>query len=256
MEENSLPLVDTWKTYVPTLSLSALRTHILTAGSGKSIIWLVNSPLLLPRPAEVLISSSVIEDIMALREERSASLTYFYFDFRDEDKRCRRSLLLSILSQLSAQSSLCCGVLSRLYSAHDGGKVGERKPSDGALKQCLKEMLSLEARGPIYLIVDALDECPNNFGMPTAREEVLDLVDDLVSRRLPDLHVCATSRPEIDIQAALEPLSVPLHTQSGQKKDIVDYISSVVYSDTKMRRWRDEDNKVVIERLSEKADGM
>jgi hypothetical protein len=193
---------------------------------------------------------------MALREERSASLAYFYFDFRDEDKRSRRGLLLSIISQLSAQSNLCCGVLSRLHSAHD---CGVRKPSDGALKECLKEMFSLPARGPVYLVVDALDECPNNSGMPTAREEVLDLINDLVSLRLSGLHICVTSRPEIDIQTALEPLTslcVSLHTQSGQKRDIVDYLSSVVYSDTKMGRWREEDKKLVIERLSEKADGM
>ena len=193
---------------------------------------------------------------MALREARSASLAYFYFDFRDEDKRSRRSLLLSVLSQLSAQSNLCCGVLSQLYSAHDDG---ERKPSDSDLKQCLKEMLSLPALGPVYLIVDAIDECPNNSGMPTAREEVLDLIDDLVSLRFSDLHICVTSRPEIDIKTVLEPLTslcVSLHTQTGQKKDIVDYVSSVVYSDTKMRRWREEDKKLVIERLSERADGM
>jgi hypothetical protein len=39
-------------------------------------------------------------------------------------------------------------------------------------------------------------------------------------------------------------------------KDVVDYISSVVQSDTKMRRWREEDRKLVIETLSENADGM
>jgi hypothetical protein len=193
---------------------------------------------------------------MALREAKSASLAYFYFDFRDEDKRSRRSLLLSILSQLSAQSNLCSGVLSRLYSAHDRGA---RKPSDAALKQGLKEMLLLPAQGPIYLIIDALDECPNNSGMPTAREEVLNLVNDLINLRLPNLHICVTSRPEIDIQTALEPLTslrVSLHNQIGQKKDITDYVSSVVYSDTNMQRWREEDRKLVIETLSERADGM
>jgi hypothetical protein len=183
-------------------------------------------------------------------------LAYFYFDFRDEDKRSRRSLLLSILSQLSAQSSLCCGILSRLYSKHD---CGEQKPSDGSLKQCLEDMLSLPTRGPVYLIFDALDECPNNTGMPSAREEVLDLVKGLVNPRFPNLHICVTSRPEIDVQTALEPLTshcVSLHDQTGQRKDIVDYVSSVVYSDAKMRRWREEDKKTVIEALSTRADGM
>jgi hypothetical protein len=213
-------------------------------------------PLLSPGLAKTLISSSIIEDIIALREARSASLAYFYFDFRDEDKRNRRGLLLSILSQLSAQSNLYCGVLSRLYSAHDRGA---RKASEHSLKQGLKDMLSLPAQGPVYLIIDALDECPNNFGMPISREEVLELVNDLVNMRLPNLHICVTSRPEIDIQTALEPLTslrVSLHNQTGQKKDIVDYVSSVVYLDTNMQNWREEDKRLVIETLSERADGM
>ena len=112
---------------------------------------------------------------------------------------------------------------------------------------------------PIYLVVDALDECPNSSGLPTSREEVLDLVKDLVGLGLPDLHICMTSRPEVDIQSILDPLTslgVLLHNQIGQKEDIVDYVSSVVHSDTKMQRWREEDRKLVIETLSERADGM
>ncbi len=133
--------------------------------------------------------------------------------------------------------------------AHD---KGARKPSDDALTKCLTEMLSLPVQVLMYLIVDALDECPNNSGMPTPREEVLDLIEDLVNLHLPDLHICVTSRPEIDVRTALEPLT----SLSGQKKDIVDYISAIVYSDKKMRRWREEDRKLVIEMLSERADGM
>jgi len=193
---------------------------------------------------------------MAQRETGSAFLAYFYCDFRDEDKQNCRNLVLSVISQLCAQSDLFCDTLSRHYSAHDRGA---QNPSDETLTKCLTEMVSLPVQGPIYLIVDALDECPNNSGMPTPREEVLNLVKNLVSLRLPNLHVCVTSRPEIDIQTTLEPLTslrVSLHVQSGQKKDIVDYVSSVVYSDPRMRRWREEDRKLVIERLSERADGM
>jgi len=67
---------------------------------------------------------------MGLHDAGLASVAYFHCDFRDEDKRSDRSLLLSILSQLSAQSNLRCGILPKLFSAHD---CGERKPSDRAL---------------------------------------------------------------------------------------------------------------------------
>ena len=210
----------------------------------------------LPASFRLLPSSGIIEDITAERKAGSAILAYFYCDFRDEEKQNCRNLVLSIISQLCAQSNLCCDTLSRIYSEHD---KGSRKPSDETLTKCLTEMVSLPVQGPIYILVDALDECPNNSGMPTAREEVLDFVEDLVGLRIPNLHICVTSRPEIDIQNILDPLTslrVSLHDQTGQKKDIVDYISSVVYSDKKMRRWREEDRKLVIETLSERADGM
>jgi hypothetical protein len=183
-------------------------------------------------------------------------MAYYYCDFRDEDKQNCRNLLLSILSQLCAQSDHYYNAISPLYASHGHGT---RKPTDEALAHCLNKMLSPPSRGPVYLIVDALDECPNNSGLPTAREEVLDVVKGLVSLGLPHLHICVTSRPEIDIQTTFEPLTslrVSLHNQTGQKKDITDYVSSVVSSDPKMRRWREEDRKLVIETLSERADGM
>jgi hypothetical protein len=190
------------------------------------------------------------------REAGLAITAYFYCDFRDEDKQNCRNLVLSIISQLCSQSDICCDTLYQIYTAHGDGM---QKPSDETLIKCLTEMVSLPVQGSIYLIVDALDKCPNNSGLPTTREEVLDLINDLVGLRLPNLHICVTSRPEIDIQAALEPLTtlcVSLHNQTGQKEDIVDYVSSVVYSDKKMRRWREEDRKLVIQTLSERADGM
>ena len=183
-------------------------------------------------------------------------MAYFYCDFRDEDKQSHRNLVFSILCQLAAQSDLCCDFLYRLYSEHDHGK---QKPSDGTLTRCLKEMLLLPTQRSVYLIIDALDECSNNSGLPTPREEVLDFVQDLVDLHLPNLHLCVTSRPEIDIRTTLEPLTclhVSLHNQRGQTKDINDYVSSAVYSDKKMRKWRDEDKTLVIATLSERAAGM
>ena len=257
MEVVSFFLVDPWQTYLPLLSaFHTLLIPIFVAGSGKSVLWFVISCYYCQHTLIVLPSSGIIEDIMAQREAGSAMMAYFYCDFRDEDKQDCRNLVLSIISQLCAQSNLCCDRLCRIYLAHD---KGARKPSDETLTKCLTEMVSLPVQAPIYLILDALDECPNNSGMPTPREEVLELVNDLVNLGLPKLHICVTSRPEIDIQTILEPLTslcVSLHNQMGQKEDIVDFISSVVSSDKKMGRWREEDRKLVIEALSAKADGM
>jgi hypothetical protein len=187
-----------------------------------------------------------------------ASMGYFYFDFRDISKQHWHDLIPSLLTQLSASSDPSCDILSRFYSNHGDGT---RQPSDDTLIKCLKEMLTLPDQHPIYLILDALDECPNISGIPSPRDQVLQFVKELIDLHLPNLHICVTSRPEVDIRDVLEPLSphrVSLHDQSGQKKDIEDYVRSVVYSDSEpiIRRWRKEDKDLVIETLSEQADGM
>ena len=195
---------------------------------------------------------------MALQVAGLATMAYFYFDFRDTDKQNLHNALPSLLTQLSACSDTCSDILSVIYEAHGNGM---RRPSTSTMIACLKEMLAIPGQGPIYIILDAIDECPNTSGIPSARKQVLDFLKDLVGLQLSNLHICVTSRPEIDIRTALVPLashSFSIHDQNGQKKDIEDYIRSVVYadSDTMMTRWRDQDRDLVIETLIERADGM
>ena len=165
-------------------------------------------------------------------------------------------MLSSLLSQLSDQSDISFGILFSLYSAH---KQGSEQPTDDSLSQCLKDMLKVTGQVPIYLIIDALDECPNDSGIPSSRQRVLKLVKELVVLHYPNLRLCVTSRPEFDIRATLKPLAtqqISLHDEGGQKQDINDYVISVVSSDEVMKRWRDNDKTMVIEKLTAKADGM
>jgi hypothetical protein len=187
-----------------------------------------------------------------------ASIAYFYFDFQDINKQHWRDLVPSLLTQLSTQSSPCCDILSHLYSGHGNGA---ERPDDDALKRCLIEMLT---RHPIYLIMDALDECPDTSEVPSPRNRILQLLEELADLQIPNLRICVTSRLEFDIQDFFKPLSshrflhqISLHDQSGQKQDIVDYVRSVVYSKSEphMRRWRREDKEFAIETLSKRADG-
>jgi hypothetical protein len=216
-----------------------------------------------PPPSSVQIelirttSSAIIRDIKSIcRDVGSAFLAYFYFDFKDTAKQDTRALLSSLLIQLSDQSDTFCDALFSLYSEH---KRGSEQPTDDSLAGCLKAMLTVMEEVPIYLIVDALDECPNDSGIPSSREKVLQLVEELVALHDPNLRLCVTSRPEFDIRTILETLAtqqVSLHEESGQKKDINDYVTFVIQSDRRTARWRNEDKEAVIENLTEKADGM
>jgi hypothetical protein len=203
-----------------------------------------------------IIRSAIIQDVEGMHAAGLATMAYYYFDFRDVKKQDCYGLVSSLISQLSSKSDSCFNVLSELYSENIRGI---QKPDIDALKKCMTDMLSLPGQAPIYIIIDALDECPNVSGRPTARDEVLEIIEELVDLKLPNVHLCVTSRPEADIRTVLEPLTslkISLHDESGQKEDIIQYIKSVVRSDRNMRRWKEEDKKLVIDTLSEKADGM
>ena len=201
-------------------------------------------------------SSAIVQDIERMHAAGLAIIAYYYFDFRDVKKQDCYGLLSSLISQLSVESDSCYGILSQLYLDHSGGT---RKPSIGSLKKCMVEMLGLPRQGPIYIIIDGVDECPNFPGKPSHREKVLKLVEELVNLKLPNVHLCVASRPEMDIRIILEQLTtlkISLHDEIGQKEDIIQYITSVVRSDWNMRRWKEEDKQLVVDTLSDKANGM
>ena len=200
------------------------------------------------------LSSSIIENIQAICQTGLANLVFFYFDFHKQDVY---GLLSSFLSQLCHESDQFSQILSSLYSVHDNGT---QLPSQDALMECLKNILKLSGQGEIYIVVDALDECPKVSGILMPREQVLAIIKELFDLRLPHVHFCITSRLEVDIRYAFEGLSalreVALHEQAGQIQDIFDYIEYVVSSDSWMQRWREEDRHLVVKTLTEKGGGM
>ncbi|KAI0249056.1 hypothetical protein BJV78DRAFT_1284306 [Lactifluus subvellereus] len=219
-----------------------------------SLLWIRGNP----GSGKSILCSAIIEDIKHMQQAGSALLAYYYFDFKDIAKRDIRGLLSSLLIQLCDHSDLCWDVLSRLYTTCGNGS---EQPSEATLISCLREMLELPGQIPIYIIVDAVDECPNNIGTPSPREKVLDFLKNLIGSKHSNLYMCITSRPEQDIQTTLSPFSsgsrrVSLHEEGGQREDIMKYVRSFVYDDEAMRRWRAEDKELVINTLSERADGM
>ena len=158
-------------------------------------------------------SSSIIHQVEHLREAGLALTAYFYFDFRDSKKQEATGLLTSIVTQLSAKSDACHNTLFSLYSNYDAGSL---RPGDDALLSCLETMLKTEGRPIVYIIIDGVDECPNDSGVNSPREWVLDLMNKLVELHLPNVRICATSRPEADIRAVLassasHTVSLPLY---------------------------------------------
>ena len=185
-----------------------------------------------------------------------ASLAFFYFDFREDEKRHHRGLISSLLVQLCQQSDAYHDALSKFYFSH---RRGSQHASDSELAQCLKHLLALPGQATAYIVIDALDECPISSGLSSPREEVLGFVEELVRLQAPNMRICVTSRPEADIELVLSPLafrSVSLHGENGQVQDIAEYVKFVVSTDRNMQKWRKEDKELVIQVLTRKAGGM
>ena len=202
------------------------------------------------------VSSTIIEEIDALRKSGLASLVMFYCDFREDQKKDRRGLLSSMLVQLCLQSDSYYDILYKFYL--ENGR-GSREPSDHAILRCLRNIVELPGQAPIFLVVDALDECPNSSALSSSRKKVLQVLKELINSQVQNLRICVTSRPVADIKVILEPLSfrsISLHDESGQKEDIKNYIKSIVNTLENMQRWKPEHKELVIDVLTERADGM
>jgi hypothetical protein len=183
-------------------------------------------------------------------------VAYYYFGYKDSSKRVLRDLLASLVFQLGDDSVRCWSVLYQLYT-----KCLSDQPSNAALAECLGNMLELPRQLPIFIILDALDECPNATETPSACEKALDFLDNLVESEHANLFIGVTSRPEQDIQSVFNPLTsssrrVSLHDEAGQREDINRYLRSFVQTDRAMQRWKEEDRELVINTLSERAKGM
>src|SRR6266851_7917102 len=221
------------------------------------MIWYVSLRLFFVSRTHIIDSSSIIKDIRDMCLTGLDTLSIFHFDFRDKNKLDARNLLSSVLIQLCQKSNQFSKILSSVYSDHGDGS---REPEITTLLGCLKRMLEVQGQGTLYIVVDALDESSNSSGPPPRRrEQVLNILKELIELNLSHTRFCVTSRPEVDIRRALEPLNpynVLLQNQEGQIKDLAEYVNSVVHSDATMRNWPEETKKLVIDTLSKNGRGM
>lgn len=119
-------------------------------------------------------------------------------------------------------------------------------------------MLELEQQRPIYVVIDAVDHCPNTARPQSPRKKVLMFVEDLVRTRYPLLHICLTSSPEQDIKKALNLLSTPrlvnIDEEAGQKEDIKSHIRSFLKGN-QGTPWTRNNQEHITNTLAKRADG-
>ena len=197
-------------------------------------------------------SSTIIDHLQEnCLEERKSVLAYYYFDFNEPTKQKAANFLSSIIAQLCFQCSALPDAVGMLYQrCNDGNQTPTWKDLLTALKG------SLEGFEDVFIIADAVDECPNDNN---EREDLLKILKYIHGWANSSLHLLTTSRRETDIESALTPLLCLPAISVGSAQvdaDIRVYVKSELEILSKQKRWpRDLANEVE-ETLVRGATGM
>lgn len=194
-------------------------------------------------------SSTIIEDVKSdCYVDPSVTLAYFYFDCNDVAKQQHRSLLCSLIMQLSYSCMSLPPSLNQLYSQN---RNGAQQPTQADLMLTLKEMLGQLKH--TYIILDALDECAGS-----EQTQLLDLIAGLVNWNCSNLHLLVTSRMEWGIEVCLKPLAPDQVNLDAAMvdQDIQIYLHGILRSDRLLGKWGYEGRMLIEESLTAHANGM
>ena len=197
-------------------------------------------------------SSVIIEQLKAnCASKPNLAIAYFYFDFNESEKQNATSFVTTLIAQLCNHVVDLPEELKELYKACNNGRgVATLDALQAAL------FAVAEKFGDVFIVADALDECPKNGNL---REELLELIKDINTRSSSNIHLLVTSRPESDIEELLQSLSttrvIPIQG-SPIDADIKSYICNEISSDSKLKKFPIEEQKKIEKRLIEGADGM
>ncbi|KAJ7926134.1 ankyrin repeat-containing domain protein [Mycena leptocephala] len=205
---------------------------------SSSLLWINGKP----GAGKTIICSTAIEDMLATP---GGILAYFYFYYGAADKQSLRGMLSSIISQLEEQLLDNPSPLHTLYQKLGSGV---HEPSIPELTACLKSLIIALSARPIFIALDALDECskPN---------ELAPVLRNLLQSA--GVHIFVTSRPEDSVVKMLRPLmTCELDLRSVIKGDISLHLGRVLAEEDPFCSWTQGDRDLVLNHLLEHSDGM
>ncbi|KAF8489409.1 hypothetical protein JB92DRAFT_2820030 [Gautieria morchelliformis] len=209
---------------------------------ANSFLWLHG----IPGAGKTVLCSTIIEDVSRrCQSDPSVAFVYFYFDFRSSDTRPNDALRSSI-KQLSLRRAAIPVALAKLFEAN---KEGQRAPTPEQLMATLKAIIGTFQN--VYIIFDALDECPQ-------RDELLTMLREIHGWGLDTIHMLASSRRERDIEETLDTLvshQIPMDACLVDD-DIRTHVCKTLDHDIKFRRCSPEEKQLIESTLINGAHGM
>ena len=146
---------------------------------------------------------------------------------------------------------------AELQDAFDMANNGLQRPTVETMTEMLKA--AIQDFGAVYIVVDAVDECPRYDG---ERAKLLRLLQEIFCWRAPNLHIFVTSRRELDILEAFEQTprnlgQLQIIDAQGKsfEKDIEIFLTQR-FGDAKFSTWNWTLREEVKHKLVSRAQGM
>ncbi|KAF4630229.1 hypothetical protein G7Y89_g7913 [Cudoniella acicularis] len=178
----------------------------------------------------------------------------FYYSFNDKLDPDPDTMCCSLIKQL------CCRRPNTPRALQNLGPIKERgeRPDTESLVDTL--IATAHGFSQVFLVIDALDECPLESGH---REQLLELLRQIHGAQSENLHIFLTSRKESDIDAAISRLlkletcfAIDLSVRRDDvNRDIGIYVDKTLAA-PKYDFWPSEIKSKAKKSLVDKADGM
>jgi ankyrin repeat domain-containing protein 50 len=196
---------------------------------------------------KTILCSTVIEDIKEYCDGSSnAMYAAFYFTFSDNQKQSYEDLLRSLVAQLGWNEP----GLSMLVQAYE--KPNASIPAVDELEKII--LACAQSYNELFLLLDALDECPESN---EARQNVLEGLER-VAQKAGNVRMFVTSREVTDVGDSMQTLGANIMSVATRSvnKDIGRYTSHQLLVDRKLSKLNETTKNLIKETISQRADGM
>lgn len=191
-------------------------------------------------------SSTIVDDVSRYcKSDPLLGIAFFYFDFQDKDA-LPHAVLRSLIKQLFLQCKVTPDALVKLYSECSDG---QRSPTLEGLISTAKSIIQNFLN--VYIILDALDECPE-------RNKLLKLLEVIHDWSIGTLHILVTSRKKRDIEVRLRRLvSYEVAMDEGDVDgDVRIHVSRVLDQDIEFQMFSAEEKQKIEATLVNGTHGM
>ncbi|KAJ7460256.1 ankyrin repeat-containing domain protein [Mycena latifolia] len=171
-----------------------------------SVLWLHG----ISGCGKTILSSTIINTLRS----RAEPIAFFYFDTNNSGQQTVTHLLCSLVTQLSVQTPTPDTTLAALWASY---ARGQQLPTISALISEALIPILREFTQPVYIVIDALDEC-------SERDKLLKLITQIIYAHLSNVHLLLTSRPEVP--CIVRVVSVSL--EGCMDQDIESYVTEIM----------------------------